>query len=369
MITLVVLGKWLEARAKRGTTAAIRALLRLRPEIANVVRGGAEVAVAIEDVRIGERVVVRPGERYPVDGNVIEGESEADESLVTGESAPVVKRPGNPVTAGALNGTGRLLIAATAVGEDTTLARIIRMVENAQTGKAPVQRLVDRVSAVFVPAVVAIAIGAFIAWFANYGFEDALIAAVSVLVIACPCALGLATPAALVAGTGAAARAGILVKDIETLERAAGLDTVIFDKTGTLTEGRPAIATVTPIAGVDAAKLLRIRRRGPGGKRASAGARVSRCRAERDRAAGGIEFSSRSGTRRHRHGGEASGRGRQPRIDAIDGTSISRRWRRSLRASSARRSRRSSLPSMAAPSASSASPIRSGRVRPKRYEC
>jgi Cu+-exporting ATPase len=257
VITLVVLGKWLEARAKRGTTAAIRALLRLRPEVAHVVRGTAEVAIAIEDVRIGERVVVRSGERYPVDGNVIEGESEADESLVTGESAPVVKRPGNPVTAGALNGTGRLMIAATAVGEDTMLARIIRMVENAQTGKAPVQKLVDRVSAVFVLAVVAVAVGAFIAWFANYSFEEALIAAVSVLVIACPCALGLATPAALVAGTGAAARAGILVKDIETLERTAGLDTVVFDKTGTLTEGRPAIATVTPISGVDAAKLLR----------------------------------------------------------------------------------------------------------------
>ena len=258
IITLVVLGKWLEARAKRGTTAAIRTLLRLRPEIANVLRGDAEVAIAIEDVRIGERVVVRPGERYPVDGNVIEGESEADESMVTGESVPVVKRPGHTVTAGALNGTGRLMIAATAVGEDTTLARIIRMVENAQTGKAPVQRLVDRVSAVFVPVVVVIAIVTFAGWYTRFGFEDALIAAVSVLVIACPCALGLATPAALVAGTGAAARAGILVKDIETLERAANLDTVIFDKTGTLTEGRPAIAAVTPMAGVDAAKLLRI---------------------------------------------------------------------------------------------------------------
>ena len=258
VITLVLLGKWLEARAKRGTTAAIRILLRLRPEVANALRGDAEVAVAIEDVRIGERVVVRPGERYPVDGNVIEGESEADESVVTGESAPVVKRPGHTVTAGALNGTGRLMIAATAVGEDTTLARIIRMVENAQTGKAPVQRLVDRVSAVFVPVVVAIAAGAFIIWATRYGFEDALIAAVSVLVIACPCALGLATPAALVAGTGAAARAGILVKDIETLEHAASVDTVIFDKTGTLTEGRPTIAAVTPMTGVDAAKLLRI---------------------------------------------------------------------------------------------------------------
>jgi P-type Cu+ transporter len=258
VITLVILGKWLETRAKRGTTAAIRALLWLRPQVAHAIRGEVEIAVAIEDVHIGERILVRPGERFPVDGKVIEGESEADESLITGESTPVIKRPGDVVTAGALNGTGRLLVAAAAVGEDTTLARIIRMVENAQTGKAPVQRLVDRVSAVFVPAVMAVAIGAFIGWYANHGFEDALMAAVSVLVIACPCALGLATPAALVAGTGAAAGSGILVKDIETLERAAALDTVVFDKTGTLTEGRPAIAAVTPVAGADAAKLLRI---------------------------------------------------------------------------------------------------------------
>jgi Cu+-exporting ATPase len=258
VITLVVMGKWLEARAKRGTTAAIRALFRLRPDVAHVLRSEREMAVPVEQVRVGERVVVRPGERFPVDGTVVEGESEADESLITGESTPVIKRPGSSVTAGALNGTGRLTITATAVGEDSTLARIIRMVENAQSGKAPVQRLVDRVSAVFVPAVIAVAVGAFVAWVANYGFEDALIAAVSVLVIACPCALGLATPAALVAGTGAAARSGILIKDIETLERAAGLDTVVFDKTGTLTEGRPAIATVSAVPGVDASKLLRL---------------------------------------------------------------------------------------------------------------
>jgi Cu+-exporting ATPase len=258
VITLVVMGKWLEARARRGTTAAIRALFRLRPEVAHVLRAEREIAVPVEQVRVGELVVVRPGERFPVDGTVVEGESEADESLITGESAPVVKRPGSSVTAGAMNGTGRLTVAATAVGEDSTLARIIRMVENAQTGKAPVQRLVDRVSAVFVPAVIAVAVGAFIAWASNYGFEDALIAAVSVLVIACPCALGLATPAALVAGTGAAARSGILIKDIETLERAAALDTVVFDKTGTLTEGRPAIATVSAVPGVDAGKLLRL---------------------------------------------------------------------------------------------------------------
>ena len=256
VITFVILGKWLEARGKRGTTAAIRALMRLRPAVAHMLRDGKEVEVAIEQVRLGDSVVVRPGDRIPVDGEVIEGESEADESLITGESVPVIKRPGDRVTAGALNGVGRLTVRATAIGEDTTLARIVRLVENAQTGKAPVQRLVDRVASLFVPAVVAIALGAFIGWWAGSGFEDALIAAVSVLVIACPCAMGLATPAALVAGTGAAARAGILVKDIETLERAAAVDTVVLDKTGTLTEGRPSIVAVESAAGVDRDQLL-----------------------------------------------------------------------------------------------------------------
>ncbi|EJW12862.1 Lead, cadmium, zinc and mercury transporting ATPase protein [Rhodovulum sp. PH10] len=259
VITLVMFGKWLEARAKRGTTAAIRALMTLRPERARVLRHGAEVEIGIEEVRAGDSVIVRPGERMPVDGTVIEGESEADESLITGESVPVVKRPGDRVTAGALNGVGRLTIEAIAVGEDTTLARIIRMVENAQSGKAPVQRLVDKVSAVFVPTVIGIAVLAFAGWMlAGHGFENALIAAVSVLVIACPCALGLATPAALVAGTGAAARAGILVKDIEALERAAAVDTVVFDKTGTLTEGRPALTDAVPLAGTDEDTLLRL---------------------------------------------------------------------------------------------------------------
>ncbi|WP_155479058.1 heavy metal translocating P-type ATPase [Rhodoplanes serenus] len=260
VITLVVFGKWLEARAKRGTTAAIRALMTLRPERARVLRDGGEVEIGIDAVRAGDRVVVRPGERIPVDGTVTEGESEADESLVTGESVPVVKRPGDKVTAGALNGVGRLIVAAVAVGEDTTLARIIRLVENAQAGKAPVQRLVDRVSAVFVPAVVLIALVAFAGWLvAGQGLESALVAAVSVLVIACPCALGLATPAALVAGTGAAARAGILVKDIEALERAAAVDTVVFDKTGTLTEGRPALTEAVPLdPALDRDTLLRL---------------------------------------------------------------------------------------------------------------
>ncbi len=259
VITFVMFGKWLEARAKRGTTAAIRALMRLRPERAVVQRDGREIEVGIEEVRAGDRVVIKPGERFAVDGTIVAGESEADESLVTGESLPVVKREGDRVTAGALNGVGRLVVEAIAVGEDTTLARIIRMVENAQTGKAPVQRLVDRVSAVFVPTVTAIALGTFLGWLAGgHGFEEALIAAVSVLVIACPCALGLATPAALVTGTGAAARAGILIKDIEALERTATVDTVVLDKTGTLTEGRPALVDVVCLPGVERDALLRL---------------------------------------------------------------------------------------------------------------
>ncbi len=259
VITFVMFGKWLEARAKRGTTAAIRALMRLRPERAVVLRDGREIEVGIEEVHAGDRVVIKPGERFPIDGTIISGESEADESLVTGESLPVVKREGDHVTAGALNGVGRLVVEAIAVGEDTTLARIIRMVENAQTGKAPVQRLVDRVSAVFVPTVTAIALGAFLGWLSGgHGFEEALIAAVSVLVIACPCALGLATPAALVTGTGAAARAGILIKDIEALERAAAVDAVVLDKTGTLTEGRPALVDVVCMRGVERDALLRL---------------------------------------------------------------------------------------------------------------
>jgi Cu+-exporting ATPase len=258
VITFVMLGKWLEAKAKRGTTEAVRTLMTLRPERALVLRGGAEREVGIEEVLGGDLVVVRPGARVPVDGLIEEGSSEADESLITGESLPVAKRPGDRVAAGALNGAGRLVVQAVAVGEDTTLARITRLVEAAQTGKAPVQRLVDRVAAIFVPAVVAIALGAMIGWLAGGStFEEALMTAVAVLVIACPCALGLATPAALVAGTGAAAKAGILVKDIEALERAAAVDTVVFDKTGTLTEGRPAVTDIVAVNG-DAQALLQV---------------------------------------------------------------------------------------------------------------
>lgn len=249
IITLVLFGKVLEARAKRGTTAAIRALMNLRPDMARVKRGDEVIEVPVDQVGEGDVVLVRPGEKIPVDGEVEDGTSAVDESLLTGESLPVEKSIGDDVTGGAINGTGLLTIRATRVGEDSTLARIIRLVENAQSGKAPVQRLVDQVAAVFVPVVIAIAAITFAGWMIGGGtFEQSLIAAVSVLVIACPCALGLATPTAIVTGTGAAARAGILIKDVEALERAHRVDTVIFDKTGTLTVGQPAVTGIHVIA-------------------------------------------------------------------------------------------------------------------------
>ena len=259
IITLVLLGKYMEARAKRGTTAAIRQLMDLRPQTALLRRpDGTEVEVAIAEVRTGDVVRIKPGERVPVDGEVLSGQSELDESLITGESLPVNKSVGDTVTGGAINGTGLLDVTATKIGEDSTLAKIIRLVENAQAGKAPVQRLVDRISEIFVPAVVAIAAVTFATWFYTTGtFESALVAAISVLVIACPCALGLATPTAIMTGTGAAARSGILIKDVESLERAYRLNAIIFDKTGTLTEGKPAIVNTHALRG-DEEALLRL---------------------------------------------------------------------------------------------------------------
>jgi Cu+-exporting ATPase len=242
VITLVRLGKWLEARAKRRAADAIRALAALRPESARVLRGGAEVETAVEAIAIGDLVVVRPGERIAVDGEIVEGRSHADESLITGESLPVAKETGARVTGGSLNAEGRLVVRTLAVGAETTLARIIRRVESAQAAKAPIQRLVDRVSEVFVPIIVAIAFATFLLWgLAAGNWETATLNAVAVLVIACPCALGLATPAAIMAGTGVAARHGILIKDAEALEVAHRTRVVAFDKTGTLTEGKPAL--------------------------------------------------------------------------------------------------------------------------------
>ncbi len=258
IITLILLGKILEARATRGTVAAILELMNLRPQTARVRRDGQETEIPVEDVITGDIVVTLPGEAIAVDGLVIEGRSQADESLITGESLPVSKQPGDPVTGGSINGTGRLIVETTKVGRDTTLGRIIQLVENAQSGKAPVQKLVDRISAVFVPIVLVIASLTFLGWWlSGGGFEPALIATVAVLVIACPCALGLATPTAIVAGTGAAARAGILFKSVEALETAHKVDTVLFDKTGTLTKGRPAVTRILTVDG-DEETLLQL---------------------------------------------------------------------------------------------------------------
>lgn len=245
VIALVTVGKWLEVRAKRSTTAQIKVLMSLRPETARVARGEAEVEIPASAVAVGDVVVVRPGERLPVDGTVSSGRSEVDESLLTGESLPVAKVPGDRVIAGSINGSGLLHIETRAVGNESTLSRIIALVAGAQAKKAPVQRLVDKVAGVFVPIVVAISFVTFLGWWLLAGnFTAGLIAAVSVLVIACPCSLGLATPTALMVGTGVAARAGILIRDAEALERAHRLDTVVLDKTGTLTEGEPAVTDV-----------------------------------------------------------------------------------------------------------------------------
>ena len=258
VIALVLLGKYLESRAKRQTSAAIRALEALRPDRATRVIDGREEDVAIAALRLDDLVLVKPGERFPVDGEVVEGESQADEALISGESLPVNKAPGDRITGGAINGEGRLLVRTTALGGETVLARIIRLVEDAQAAKAPIQKLVDKVSQVFVPAVLVIAVFTLIGWLlAGAPAKVALINAVAVLVIACPCALGLATPAAIMAGTGVAARHGILIKDAEALEVAHAVNAVAFDKTGTLTSGKPQIIHLHALEG-DEASLLRL---------------------------------------------------------------------------------------------------------------
>jgi Cu+-exporting ATPase len=259
VITLVLLGKWLEARAVRQTANAIRALNALRPATARVRRDGIEVEVPVGDVAVGDIVSIRPGDRVPVDAQVLEGRSHVDESLITGESLPVAKTAGDKLTAGSVNAEGALTARTLAVGGETTLARIIRMVESAQAAKAPIQRIVDRVSAVFVPIVLAIALLTLVGWgMATADWETALVNAVAVLVIACPCALGLATPTAIMAGTGAAARRGILIKDAQALELAHAVTLVAFDKTGTLTDGRPSLVSVQAAPGVLPDEVLQL---------------------------------------------------------------------------------------------------------------
>ena len=257
VITLVLLGKWLEARAKRQTTSAIRALHALRPETAHLLGLDGEVDVPIDEVLVGDELVVRPGERFAVDGRVKEGQTQVDESMLTGEPLPVAKTLGDKVTGGTLNGDGRVLVQVTATGVDTVLAGIIRLVEDAQAAKAPIQRLVDKVSAVFVPVVLVLALLTLLGWWlSGAAFEVAVINAVTVLVIACPCALGLATPAAIMAGTGVAARFGILIKDAQALELAHKAGVVVFDKTGTLTLGQARLTDFVVPADADQDAVL-----------------------------------------------------------------------------------------------------------------
>jgi Cu+-exporting ATPase len=258
VITLVLLGKWLESRAKRRTLAALDALRALAPEFATLRRDGVETSVPLDQLRVGDEVVVRPGERVPTDGVLLEGRSHFDESMLTGESLPVARDPGERVTGGAINAEGRVVLCTTAVGAETTLARIVRMVENAQAKKPPIQQTVDRVAEVFVPAVLAVAALTLLGWglFSQGGWEAAVVNAVSVLVIACPCALGLATPTALMVGTGLAAQRGILVRDAQALETMRQVRVVAFDKTGTLTIGRPRLSALMAADGVDENALL-----------------------------------------------------------------------------------------------------------------
>ncbi len=259
IIAMLLLGRWLEARAKRKTGAAIEALMALRPQLARVRRGAGEITLPIAQLERGDVVLVRPGEQVPVDGTILDGATHLDESMLTGESLPVAKGPGAAVTGGAMNLDGFIAVTTGALGAESTLSRIIRMVEEAGAAKAPVQRLVDKVSAVFVPVILVLSLLTLAGWLlAGAGVEVALINAVSVLVIACPCALGLATPTALMVGTGVAARAGILIRDAEALERARDIAVVAFDKTGTLTDGKPAMVAVQPVAGGDKDKLLRL---------------------------------------------------------------------------------------------------------------
>jgi Cu+-exporting ATPase len=258
---LVLLGQVLELRARGRTSAAIRQLLGLAPKTARVIRGGSETDIPISEVNVGDVLRVRPGEKVPVDGMVLEGRSSVDESMVTGEPIPAEKEAGSRVTGATINGTGTLTMRAERVGSDTLMAQIVRMVSEAQRTRAPIQRLADVISSYFVPAVVVVAIVAFIVW-ATVGPEPrlalALLSAVAVLIIACPCALGLATPMAIMVGTGRGATAGVLIRNAEALERFEKIDTIVVDKTGTLTEGKPRLVHVRPVAPFSETEVLRI---------------------------------------------------------------------------------------------------------------
>ncbi|MCC6776007.1 MAG: heavy metal translocating P-type ATPase [Hyphomicrobiales bacterium] len=297
---LVLLGQVLELRARESTSGAIRALLDLAPKTARrIAQDGSEAEVALDQVEVGDRLRVRPGEKVPVDGNVLEGRSAIDESMVTGESMPVTKAAGAAVIGGTLNQSGALVIAARKVGRDTMLAQIVQLVADAQRSRAPIQRMADQVSGWFVPLVIAVAALAFVAW-AIFGpeprFSSGLVAAVAVLIIACPCALGLATPMSIMVGIGRGAQSGVLIRNAEALERMEKVDTLVVDKTGTLTEGKPSVTAIVPVAGLDERELLRFAAAVEGASEHPLAAAVVRAAAARGIAPVGVtEFDAPTG--------------------------------------------------------------------------
>lgn len=260
IITLVLLGKWLEAIAKNKSNEAIKKLMNLTPKTAIVIRKGKELELAVEEIKLGDIILVKPGERIPVDGKIMQGHSSVDESMITGESIPVEKKVGDAVIGGTINKHGTFKFIANKIGENTTLAHIVKLIDEAQGKKAPIQRYADSISAYFVPAVIVIALGTFLAWFFifNAGLEFAMLTSVAVLVIACPCALGLATPTSIMVGTGLGAKYGILIKGGDALETAHKTRRVIFDKTGTITKGIPQVTDIIPIAKLSKGKILQI---------------------------------------------------------------------------------------------------------------
>ena len=328
ILTLILLGRLLETRAKAGTGEAIRSLLGLRAKTATVVRDGTETELPISQVLPGDIVLVRPGEKIPVDGQVTGGHSAVDESMITGEPVPAAKQPGDEVTGATINGTGSLRISATKVGADSVLAQIVEMVRRAQASRAPIQRLADQVSAVFVPAVVYVALGAFALWYVAGpapALTYAIITAVAVLIIACPCALGLATPLAVMTGTGRAAVSGILFRNAEAIETSRRLDTIVLDKTGTITAGHPALTDINPLPGFGAEELLALVAAAETDSEhpLAAGHRGRRRRTGRHGAARHrVRVGHRAGRARHR--GRPPGAGRQRPPAAGRGDRLSR---------------------------------------------
>ncbi len=316
IVTLVLLGRWLEARARRTAGQAIRTLLAMAPDRATIIRDGAEVEVPVAQVAVGDLVVVRPGERLAVDGDVVEGQSAVDRAMLTGESVPVEVGPGDAVEGGSLNAGGHIVVRATRVGSETAVQRVAALVEAAQTGKAPVQRLADRVARVFVPVVILIAVGTLLGWLATGNPAGvAMTAAVAVLVISCPCALGLATPAALMVGTGRGAELGILLRGPEVLESTRRVTVAVLDKTGTLTEGVMKVAAVTPTPGHDADRVLALAGAAEAGSEHPIGRAISQAAAERGALMPATAFAARAGV-----GITAAVAGHQVQVGRADAT-------------------------------------------------